>query len=102
MIIGSSRLNFYVCAEDTEDFNALSCDPDSQQCEFRAGYLKISIRNSLLIANTIIGSEGERKKKNMIPVLNCGSYMTYKESANFCASSENWGGHSGNYFFRGV
>lgn len=68
MIIDSSRLNFYVCAEDTEDFNAFSCDPDSQQSEFRAGYLKISIRNSLLIAyhvtNTIMGSEGEREKKN--------------------------------------
>lgn len=68
MIIGSFGLNFYVCAEDTEDFNTFSCDPDSQQCEFRAGNLKLSIRNSSLIAyhmpNTTMGSEGEREKKN--------------------------------------
>lgn len=50
------------------NFNAFSCDPDSQQCEFRARYLTISIRTSLLIAyqvpNTIMGSEGEREKNN--------------------------------------
>lgn len=95
MIIGSPRLNFYVCAEDTEDFNAFSCDPDSQQCESRVGCLKISIRNSLLIAshvpNTIMGCEVRGKRRmNMMLVLNPGSFVTYKESANSCVSSEKW------------
>lgn len=78
------------------NFNAFSCDLDSQRCEFRAVYLKISIRTSLLIAyhvpNTIIGSEGERERRiNVILVLNPGSLVTYKESSKFCVSSEKWG-----------
>lgn len=108
MIIGSSGLNFYVCAEDTEDFNTFSCDPDSQQCEFRAGNLKLSIRNSSLIAyhmpNTTMGSRvrGKRRMSGIL-ILDPGSFVTHKDSANFCVSSENWGVIvSDSYFFRGM